>query len=379
MTTSPEGPPVLRLTVQTLKIVSIATVAILIIAGAKAGFDYALDESTDARTGQRVAFQVTGDDSAETVATRLADEDLIRSEYVFSYSVQLSGGNLQAGDYTLERGMSVSEIIAMITSDPENTSSDDGDDDEVTTSQVTIIENLRMEQTAAEYEKAGLPGGAAAFMEATEADYSDRFPFLSDRPDGTSLEGYLFPETYTVTSDMDPEDAVFQMLSTFDQRFTQDMRDRAAEMNLTMSQVLTLASIVEREAQKAEERPTIAAVYLNRLEANMELGADPTVQYVIGNAADWWPVLEPDQPQSAEAQSPYNTYTNTGLPPGPICSPGYDSIYAVLNPDPVDYLYFVADGTGGHVFADTLEEQTENINIYLNGGDDAAPTVAPAP
>lgn len=370
----------LRLIVQILKIVSIATVAILIIVGAKAGFDYALDESTDARTGQQVAFQVTGDDSAESVATRLAGEDLIRSEYVFSYSVQLSGGNLRPGDYTLERGMSVPDIIAMITGEPDATASDDGGgDDEVTTSQVTIIENLRMEQTAAEYEKAGLPGGAAAFMEATDADYSDRFSFLSDRPEGASLEGYLFPETYTVTSDMDPEDAVFQMLTTFDQRFTQDMRDRAAAMNLTMNQVLTLASIVEREAAVAEERPTIAAVYLNRLEANMELGADPTIQFVLGNDSNWWPEIQPDQQYSPEADSPYNTYTNTGLPPGPICSPSYDSIYAVLNPDPVDYLYFVADGTGRHVFANTLDEQNVNIDTYLNRGDQAAPTVAPAP
>lgn len=373
----------LRLTVQTLKIISIATVAILILAGAKAGFDYALDESTDARTGQPVAFQVTGDDSADTVATRLADQDLIRSEQVFSYSVQLSGGNLQPGDYTLERGMSVPDIIAMITDNPDDTGSevsDSGGNDEVTTSQVTIIENLRMEQTAAEYEKAGLPGGAAAFLAATEADYSDQFPFLDDRPEGASLEGYLFPETYTVTSDMDPEDAVFQMLTTFDERFTQQMRDRAAEMNLTMNQVLTIASIVEREAAVAEERPTIAAVYLNRLEAGMTLDADPTVQYVIGNEADWWPVLEPNQPQEPEAQSPYNTYVNTGLPPGPICSPSYDSIYAVLNPAPVDYLFFVAknDGSGEHAFANTLEEQTQNINSYLNGGD-PAPTEAPAP
>jgi len=377
---------VLRLTVQTLKIVSIATVAILIIAGARLGFDYALDESTDARTGQDVAFQVTGDDSAETVATRLADEDLIRSEYVFSYSIQLSGANLLPGDYTLERGMSVPDIISMITDNPDEAapSGDEGSDDdkEVATSQVTIIENLRMEQTAAEYETAGLRGGAAAFMEATDADYSDQFPFLDERPDGATLEGYLFPETYTVTSDMDPEDAVFQMLTTFDQRITQEMRDRAAKMNLTMYQVLTLASIVEREAGVAEERPTIAAVYLNRLEAGMMLQADPTVQWVLGNEADWWPVLEPNQTISTEAESPYNTYLNTGLPPGPICSPSYDSIFAVLNPDPVDFLFFVAknDGSGEHVFALTLEEQTINIETYLNGdGGEAAPTVTPAP
>ncbi len=373
----------LRLTVQTLKIVSIATVAILILVGARAGFDYALDESTDARTGQPVAFQVTGDDNADTIADRLVGADLIRSPFVFTSSLTTFGGNLQPGDYTLERGMTVRDIVSTITSNPDEAASgdasDSGNDAEVTTSQVTIIENLRMEQTAAEYEKAGLPGGAAAFMEATQADYSDQFPFLADRPDGATLEGYLFPETYTVTSDMNPEDAIVQMLTIFDQRFTQDLRDQAAEQNLTINEVLTLASIVEREAQLPEERPTIAAVYLNRIEAGMMLQADPTVQFVLGNESDWWPVLEPDQPQSAEAQSPYNTYANEGLPPGPICSPSYDSIYAVLNPDVVDYLYFVADGSGGHVFANTLEEQQVNIDTYLNGDGAAPPTVAPAP
>ena len=373
----------LRLTVQTLKIVSIATVAILILIGARAGFNYALDESTDARTGQPVAFQVTGDDNADTIAARLADEDLIRSPFVFTSSLTTFGGNLQAGDYTLERGMTVRDIVSTITSNTDEAAASDGSsgsgNDEVTTSKVTIIENLRMEQTAAEYEKAGLPGGAAAFMEATQADYSDQFPFLADRPDGATLEGYLFPETYTVTSDMNPEDAVVQMLTTFDERFTQVLRDQAAQANLTMNQVLTLASIVEREAQLPAERPTIAAVYLNRLEAGMMLQADPTVQFVLGNESNWWPVLEPGDTELPEAESPYNTYANEGLPPGPICSPSYDSIYAVLNPDAVDYLFFVADGSGGHVFANTLEEQQVNIDTYLNGEGAAAPTVAPAP
>jgi len=374
---------VLRLTVQTLKIVSIATVAILILVGARAGFDYAVNESTDARTGQPVAFQVTGDDNADTIAGRLADADLIRSPFVFTSSLTTFGGNLQPGDYTLERGMTVRDIVSTITSSLDEAAASAGGvsngNGEVTTSQVTIIENLRMEQTAAEYEKAGLPGGAAAFMEATQADYSDQFPFLADRPDGATLEGYLFPETYTVTSDMNPEDAVVQMLTTFDERFTQVLRDQAAEQNLTMNQVLTLASIVEREAQLPEERPTIAAVYLNRLEAGMMLQADPTVQFVLGNESNWWPVLEPGDTELPEAESPYNTYANEGLPPGPICSPSYDSIYAVLNPDVVDYLYFVADGSGGHVFANTLEEQQVNIDTYLNGGGAAEPTTAPAP
>ena len=371
----------LRITVQSLKIVSIVMVGVLILAGARLGFDYALGETADPDVGEPVAFTVTADDSAETVADRLAEDELIQSTFFFTNRIRFAG-NLLPGDYTLERGMSVPEIIDAITEQSEDDvaeSSASGSDDETPT-QVTIIENQRMEQDAQNYADAGLPGGAEAFMAATDEDYTGDFPFLADRPDGATLEGYLFPDTYTVSSDTTPEDAVYQMLSAFDQRFTQDLRDRAAQMNLSIHQVVTLASIVEREAGVAKERPTIAAVYLNRLEAGMMLQADPTVQYVLGTEADWWPVLEPDQTTSAEADSPYNTYLNDGLPPGPICSPSYDSIYAVLNPDPVDYLYFVAknDGSNEHVFATTLDEQNANIETYLNGGD-AQPTVAPAP
>jgi UPF0755 protein len=378
---------VLRLIVQSLKIVSIVTVAILILVGARVGFDYAMGRVADPDAGKPVEFNVTADDNGDTVAARLHDADLIQSETYFTYRLQLSSGNLAPGDYDLELGMSVPEIIDAITVDEDGdraASSDDSNDGgsgEVQTTQVTVIENLRLEQIAKLYGDAGLQGGAEAFMAATREDYSDSFPFLADRPEGATLEGYLFPETYTVSSDLTAEDAVFQMLTVFDERFNQDLRDRASQMGLTMHQVLTVASIVEREAQAPAERPTIAAVYLNRIEAGMTLDADPTVQYVIGNESDWWPVLEPGDPQSPEAQSPYNTYVNQGLPPGPICNPSYDSIFAVLQPDPVDYLYFVAknDGSGEHAFAVTLDEQQANIDLYLNGGggDSAEPTEAP--
>lgn len=371
----------LRLTVQTLKIVSIVAVAILVIAGSKAGFDYALGQVADPRAGEKVPFQVTADDSADSVATRLADADLIRIPSLFTTNLRFAG-NLLPGDYTLERGMTVNEIIDQITehTDSEVAAASTSPEPSAAPTEAQIIENQRMEQDAQTFADAGLQGGADGFMAAVAQDYTGSFPFLADRPAGATLEGYLFPATYSVTSELTPEDAVFQMLTAFDERFTQDLRDQAAAQNLTIHEVVTLASIVEREVQVPAERPTVAAVYLNRLEAGMTLDADPTVQYVIGTEADWWPVLEPDQPKSAEAQSPYNTYVNTGLPPGPICSPSYDSIYAVLNPDPVDYLYFVAknDGSGEHAFATTLDEQTANINTYLNNGD-GQPTEAPTP
>lgn len=367
-----------RLTVQLLKIVTIVVVAVLIAVTGRWGFNYAMDRVKDPDLGKPVPFEVTADDTAETIAARLKDEGLINSEFYFTTQLQLASGELRPASYTLRHGMSVVEIIDRIT--------DDGDTEEDRATEaaemqnvpveVTIIEGWRIEQMADEFAAAGLNGGRDAFIEAASFDYSDQFEFLADLPEGATLEGYLFPDTYQVNGNLGAQDAILHMLQRFDEQFSPDMRQRAAEMGLTIHQVVTLASIVEREVSIAEERPIVAAVYLNRLEAGMELGADPTVQYVLGTPEDWWPVLAPDAPTLPEADSPYNTYLYGGLPPGPICSPSKASIQAVLYPDENNYLYFVAknDGSGEHVFAETLEEHEQNIATYLDG---VTPTVAP--
>ena len=156
------------------------------------------------------------------------------------------------------------------------------------------------------------------------------------------------------------------MLADFDERFTAEMRQATVEREMTIYQVVTLASIVEREAVVAEERPIIAGVFLNRLEKGMSLESCPTVQYALGyqeDAAQWWktPVtLE----EFDHVDSPYNTYLNPGLPPGPICNPGLASIQAVLEPVKSDYLYFLAKGDGSHAFAKTFEEHLQNQQKY---------------
>jgi UPF0755 protein len=157
------------------------------------------------------------------------------------------------------------------------------------------------------------------------------------------------------------------MLTNFGNKYTPEMRQRTSEMGLTIEQVVTVASLVEREAQLPEERPTIADVYLSRWEQGWRLDADPTVQYVLGTKDDWWPKLSGDD---LFVDSPYNTYQNDGLPPGPIANPGFASIQAVLFPNDTPYMYFVAKGDSGeHAFAVTAEEQQANVDRYLNNPD----------
>lgn len=358
---------------QSLKVVTIIAMAVVVAVGGRQFFDYYMDQQSDPRTGRLVRLSIGEEDGGDEIAKRLHDEGLIRSEMVFTTQLRLTSGQLRPGTYNLRQGMSVPQIIDRITDDGDTEEDESAAASEVFAEQVTIPEGYRIEQIAETIGETGLiDGGAEAFIEATGQDWTEQFEFLADNPTD-SLEGYLFPNTYTISSTMSAEDVVLMMLETFDANFTPEMRDRAREMGLTPHEVVTLASIVERETADPAERSIIAATYLNRLESevtNYSLGADPTVQYVLGTPDDWWPTLEPDVPNSEEAASPYNTYQNQGLPPGPIANPGLASIKAVLEPAQVDYLFFVAkdDGTGTHAFASTFEEHNQNVDQYQNAG-----------
>ncbi|HOU25149.1 MAG TPA: endolytic transglycosylase MltG, partial [Anaerolineae bacterium] len=177
--------------------------------------------------------------------------------------------------------------------------------------------------------------------------------------------GFLFPDTYQFAVTASATQIIDAMLQNFDRRVTIEMRQQALDEGLNLYQALTLASIVEREAVLAEERPIIASVYLNRLRKGIYLESDPTVQYGKGYDAAtgrWWPHISMGELRTVD--SPYNTYIHPGLPPGPICSPGLASIQAVLQPAKTNYLFFLAKGDGSHVFAETFEEHLQNQAKY---------------
>jgi UPF0755 protein len=208
----------------------------------------------------------------------------------------------------------------------------------------------------------------------TGIDTSTYAEFLDQRPAGATLEGYLAPDTYQLAAEGSTVlDLLKRQLDTFRDRVMPAWREAQAsgKTKLTLHQVLTLASIVEREAVLDDERPMIAGVYLNRLARGMRLEADPTVQYAMGYQADsglWWkaPVYLQEYDKVV---SPYNTYKVKGLPPGPIAAPSLASIEAVLNPAQHDYLFFMAkgDGSGRHTFARTFEEHLKNVEEYQKG------------
>jgi UPF0755 protein len=176
--------------------------------------------------------------------------------------------------------------------------------------------------------------------------------------DAPSLEGYLFPDTYKIPKGMDPHEAIGMMVNKMREQYTGKLTARAAELGLSEREVLTLASIIEKEAITGEERPLISAVYHNRLRKKIRLQADPTAIYGIKSSkvritAD-----------DLRKKTPYNTYMITGLPPGPIASPGIKSILAALYPADVPYLYFVSNNDGTHRFSVTAEEHEAAVQAY---------------
>jgi len=256
---------------------------------------------------------------------------------------------IEAGRYTLSGSMSMRELAAALQS--ANAES----------LQVTIPEGWRREQIAAYLAGAGAGFSEVDFL-AASAQIPAGYSFAQDAPPGATLEGFLFPETYLLDPAGTAGEAIARMLTTFEARVDEPLRTAMREQGLTLYQAVTLASIVEREAVVPDERPRIAAVFLNRLANGMSLDADPTIQFALGRQPDgsWWKTgLTFDD---LELDSPYNTYRYPGLPPGPIANPGYDSLFAVGFPADTQELYFRAlcDGTGRHAFAETFEQHLLN-------------------
>lgn len=305
-----------------------------------------------------VVYTVPGDASASRIGDDLEALGIVRSGRQFALLVRLMGlqGRLTAGEHEFEKGRSTLAAIEVVTSQ-----------EIVPTLRVTLPEGLRFEEMADLVDASGI----ATRREFLDAVAAARLPAeLGDtgRPEGQSLQGYLFPDTYIVPVGTTASELVQLMLRTFVRRFTPELRASVQARGLTIHQAVTLASIIEREAQVAAERPLMAAVFYNRIAAGDLLGADPTVQFAV-TIADatsiarfgyWKKTLTKED---LDVNSQYNTRKFAGIPPGPITNPGLASLEAVAKPAVSNAYYFVADARandGSHVFAETLEQHEAN-------------------
>ncbi len=296
-------------------------------------------------TGEEKIVEVEPGTSASQIIERLEQEGVLAdaggARFYLVYF--LDDASIRAGEYLFRGPLTTPQVLKMLTRG------------QVVNHSITLVEGLTLEETADQLAKAGF-GRRETFIElmrspALIADFDPQAP---------DLEGYLFPETYSFSRGVDERTIVQTLVKTFRKQFDEKVKPQIVP-GQTPRQLVTLASIVEKEAQVSSERPVIAAVYRNRTNIGMGLGADPTVIYALKRLGRWNGNIRKDD---LRVDSPYNTYRYAGLPPGPICSPGLASLAAAADPADVPYLYFVSRNDGTHVFARSLSEHNRNVEQW---------------
>ncbi|MFP6868582.1 MAG: endolytic transglycosylase MltG [Nitrospinota bacterium] len=317
--------------------------ALLTATGAWAGYAF-LERNFDrptapSRTG-KILFRVKAGMGLGKISRELARAGLIRRPRIFQLQVRLRGGahRIFVGTYRLSPSMPPRRIYRIII------------EGRVAERSITIPEGFNLKEIAALIEKAGFGKRSEVLRLARDPAFLSNLHIRED-----SLEGYLFPDTYRFPLDTPPRRILAKLVRTLRQKFGPELAKRASEVNLSLHETLTLASVIEKETSLDAERPLVAAVFVNRLRRKMRLQSDPTVIYALphydGNI----------RREDLAYDSRYNTYRYKGLPPGPIASPGFASIRAALYPAQVDYLYFVANLKGGHQFSRTYREHRKAV------------------
>ncbi len=318
-------------------------------------YDHTLKTAVNT-TAQFQTFTIVQGESVKGIANKLEQDKLINNALLFRIAAKLQKKEaaIQAGDYEISASQTMQEII------------DSLQHGEAKGIPITISPGWRIEEVAHYLANQHLVN-EAEFLAAAKAANFDYTMLGSSNPFGkpksASLEGYLIPDTYLVPNKPTVQDIMVRILNNFQDQYDQHVKELMSTSKLSLFEVLTLASIVEKEASKSDDRKMVAGIYLNRLNYGMALGADPTVAYALGS---WSAPLTTD---SLKINSPYNTRVNPGLPPGPIDSPSLSSILAVLEPTSSNYFYFLADRNGIMRYAKTLAEHTANKAKYGLSGE----------
>jgi UPF0755 protein len=296
--------------------------------------------------GDEAFVEVPSGSGVSAIGRRLVDAGVVRNMTEFRLAMRLYGGGrtLKAGEYRFVAPLRPSEVVDKLARG------------EVYLRPITFPEGLTAAEMA-DIAAANDFGPRDAFLAATRNAALIRDV---DR-EAADLEGYLFPETYALPRHDTPALLVGQMAKRFLEVYDEGLRRDAAARGMTTRQVVTLASLIEKEASRPDERPLVSAVYHNRLRIGMALYCDPTVIYALQRAGRWHGNLTKE---NLGFDSPYNTYRYPGLPPGPIAAPGRASLEAAVRPAAVTHLYFVSRNDGSHVFATTLEEHNRNVQEF---------------
>ena len=314
-------------------------------------------------SAETVSFLVRQGEGAKEISINLEEQGIIKYSSLFRiYALfQEKAEKLQAGEYELSSGMNIPEIVDKLASG------------EAIKKTITIIEgwNLRnigwylenKEMFMAEelFELVGFP--LIDYSKATDLlkpkDFSEEFDFLEDKPKNLGLEGYLFPDTYEIFFEEGIEDIVRRMLDNFDRKLTLELKEEIASQKKSIFEIVTMASLIEKEVRTIEDKKIVSGILWKRLKSRMPLQVDATISYITGRKTT------EITKEELKINSPYNTYKYKGLPLGPICNPGLESIKAAIYPKQSEYWFYLSTPEGETIFSKTLREHNEAITKYL--------------
>lgn len=323
---------------------------VLTIAGCYVGYTYVMDSSKNVENLKEIVVdrekgtyvEIPLGAGTSKIADILAEKGLVKYPYIFKMVSKINGydGKYQAGTHIVSKDLNYDELMRVLSSKPESV-------------KVTIPEGSTYKQAANILYKAKLISkekfDKACTNEKFEYEFMKKLPEREYR-----LEGYLFPDTYEFDMKAGEAKIISIMLENFNRKFKKEYYERAKELGMTVDQIITLASIIEKEAMDSEERYKISGVFYNRLKKKMMLQSCATIQYIFLNRDG--KVKEKISIEDTQINDPYNTYVVMGLPPGPICCPSEEAIKAALYPEQTEYMYFVAKGDGTHEFSKTLAQ-----------------------
>lgn len=295
----------------------------------------------------KIEISIKSGEGLRLIGKDLEEKKIIKHSFPVLVYLKLRGlaGDIKAGEYEIPANSTPLEVIDILTKG------------KVASIKITIPEGWTVTQTAEYLAKKEIVS-KEQFLTAVKK--KAKYDFLKDKPDSVDLEGFLFPDTYQISKQATADEIVSKMLANFDKKVTSEMRAQVSASDYNLYQVVTLASIVEKEVSKPQDRKIVAGIFLSRLEEGMKLQSDVTLQYFLGEDKKTFSYDE------TQINSPYNTYMVDGLPVGPISNPGLESINAVLNPEKTDFRYFLAAKDGTTYYSKTLEEHEEKKAKYLN-------------
>lgn len=328
------------------KLIVLFIVGVLILVGVWIGQGIYLPRQLYSE--DQIVFNIEKGQGLQEISANLKKAGIIKSEVLSNLFVLARGvqGKLQAGKYILTTSMNIPEIINKLSS---------GDNIK---EEITIIEGWTLKDIAWYFENKGI-FGAEEFFETANKDFSDEFEFLREKSEKVGLEGYLFPDTYEIVPELEIREIVIKMLQNFDEKVTPELREEIVSQGKTLFEVIIMASILEKEVKTYEDRQITAGILWKRLRMGWPLQVDATLTYLTGKESL---NLTKDD---LKIDSPYNTYKYYGLPLGPICNPGLESIRAAIYYKESSYWFYLTTSEGETIFSETLEEHNLARFNYL--------------